>query len=55
MRKLFGQRLFWVVLALVLVGLGTSAVIRREYEFAALYAVFVAFAVARAAGWTSRF
>jgi len=55
MRKPFGNRLFWIVLALVLVALGATAVIRREYAFAALYAVFIAFAVARAAGWTPRF
>jgi len=55
MRKLFGQRLFWLVLATVLVALGVNAVLRHEYDFAALYAVFVAFAVARAAGWAPRF
>ncbi len=51
MRSLFEKRVFWIVLAVVLAGLGVNAVIRGEHAFAVIYLLFIAFAVARASGW----
>ncbi len=51
MRKLFEQRAFWIVLSVLCIGLGVLALRRGERDFAIIYLVFLAFTVARAAGW----
>jgi len=51
MRNLFEKRVFWVVVAAVLLGLSANAFNRGERNFAVIYLLFLAFAVARAAGW----
>lgn len=51
MRNLFEKRVFWIVLAVVLLSLGANALNRGEREFAVVYLLFLAFAVARASGW----
>jgi hypothetical protein len=51
MRNLFEKRLFWIVLAVVLLGLSVNAFNRGERPFAVIYLAFLVFALARAAGW----
>ncbi len=51
LKKLFEQRVFWIALSILLVGLDVRSWLGGETAYGVIYIVFLAFTVARASGW----